>query len=282
MIIDKVNLHIALDLKEDLIECSKKIKSVDFKTILTANLGEEVEEFELEFSEIKSAFFGDKKALILQVNKEEKQVNKLSQMNHYYALCKNETDKYLLLFAMKKLNQLTGKTVIVTSNGITAYRLKLFLNRFQIKCYVISPDMAQQQQASIKHHFNIGNYDCVVAMVGVDAPLADNVVLFEAPEYEYYRPAADLVQSEMGSVLTLVSPTEDAAPLAKIQQKLIKRCHRKDVLRCLPILWSDVVKMKGRVETVLSTLSIKRVKQERVIEFKKAVVANKQLKDYFT
>jgi len=40
--------------------------------------------------------------------------------------------------------------------------------------------------------------------------------------------------------------------------------------------------MKGRVETVLSTLSIKRVKQERVIEFKKAVVANKQLKDYFT
>ena len=186
VIVDKANLHMALDLKDELAACAKKISNVTFKTILTANR-EEAEEFEAEFSDIKTAFFGDKKALILEVNAEERKVNKLSQMNHYFALCKNETDKYLLLFGLKKLNQLEGKTVIMTSNGITAYRLKLFFNRFHIKCFVISPDMAQQQQASIKHHFNIGNYDCVVAMYGVDAPQADNVILFEVPEYENYR-----------------------------------------------------------------------------------------------
>ena len=77
-------------------------------------------------------------------------------------------------------------------------------------------------------------------------------------------------------MITLAVPgEEDAAAIAKVQGKLLKKCHRPDILRCLPILWSEVVKMKGRVETVLGTLSIKRVKQERVIEFKKAVVTNK-------
>lgn len=57
-------------------------------------------------------------------------MDKLAQMNHYFALCKNDADKYLMLFALKKLNLLAGKTVIMTSNGITAYRVKLFLSRF--------------------------------------------------------------------------------------------------------------------------------------------------------
>lgn len=64
------------------------------------------------------------------MNPEEKKVDKLAQMNHYFALCKNDADKYLMLFALKKLNLLAGKTVIMTSNGITAYRVKLFLSRF--------------------------------------------------------------------------------------------------------------------------------------------------------
>lgn len=39
--------------------------------------------------------------------------------------------------------------------------------------------------------------------------------------------------------------------------------------------------MKGRVDEVLGGLSAKRVKQEKTMEFKKQVVTNKALKDYF-
>ena len=39
--------------------------------------------------------------------------------------------------------------------------------------------------------------------------------------------------------------------------------------------------MKGRVEQVLSTLSNKRVRDEKLLEFKKMVVSNKSLKEYF-
>lgn len=53
------------------------------------------------------------------------------------------------------------------------------------------------------------------------------------------------------------------------------------MLKCLPILWHELAKMKGRVEQVLNTLSNKRVKDEKLLEFKKQIVSNKSLKEYF-
>lgn len=53
-------------------------------------------------------------------------------------------------------------------------------------------------------------------MVGVEAPEANNVLLFETPEYEHYRTGADAVMSEVGSVLTLAVASEEAEALAKI------------------------------------------------------------------
>lgn len=45
VIVDKANLHMTLELKDELIACASKISNVRFKTILTANR-EESEEFE--------------------------------------------------------------------------------------------------------------------------------------------------------------------------------------------------------------------------------------------
>lgn len=60
-----------------------------------------------------------------------------------------------------------------------------------------------------------------------------------------------------------------------------KAFGRSDILKCLPILWHEVVKMKGRVEQVIATLSNKRVKEEKLLEFKKQILSNKSLKEYF-
>ena len=78
----------------------------------------------------------------------------------------------------------------------------------------------------------------------------------------------------------MATPEEDEK-VSKLQKKFFKNFHRADMLRCLPIIWSELVKMKGRVDEVLGGLSAKRVKQEKTIEFKKQVVTNKALKDYF-
>jgi hypothetical protein len=62
---------------------------------------------------------------------------------------------------------------------------------------------------------------------------------------------------------------------------MAKAFGRNDILKCIPIVWHEIVKMKGRVDQVLSTLSPKRVKEEKLLEFKKQVVSNKSLKEYF-
>ena len=60
-----------------------------------------------------------------------------------------------------------------------------------------------------------------------------------------------------------------------------KAFGRTDILKCIPIIWHEVVKMKGRVDVVLGSLCNKRVRDEKLLEFKKQVLSNKSLKEYF-
>ena len=53
------------------------------------------------------------------------------------------------------------------------------------------------------------------------------------------------------------------------------------MLKCIPIIWTELKKIRGRVEEVLRSLDNKTVKNEKVSEFKKQIVSNKRLKDYF-
>ena len=41
------------------------------------------------------------------------------------------------------------------------------------------------------------------------------------------------------------------------------------MMKCIPIMWADLIKVKSRVEDVLNSLNNKYVKQEKVNEFKK-------------
>ena len=69
--------------------------------------------------------------------------------------------------------------------------------------------------------------------------------------------------------------------LGLIQRKLRKSFGRDDMLKCLPIIWPEISKSKSRVESVFNHLSNKSVQQQKVLEFKKQLVSNKALKEYF-
>jgi hypothetical protein len=69
--------------------------------------------------------------------------------------------------------------------------------------------------------------------------------------------------------------------LETIQKKMMKQYDRPDMLRCIPIIWHEITNLKGRVQDVLATLSAKRVRDEKLVDFKKQVVSNKSLKEYF-
>lgn len=61
---------------------------------------------------------GKNKALIIQLNEDQRQVSKFEKINHYYILCKNDADKFLMTFAMKKLGLINGKLAIYANDLI--------------------------------------------------------------------------------------------------------------------------------------------------------------------
>ena len=65
-------------------------------------------------------------------------------------------DKYILVFNLLKLAVLEGKTVIMVSDIIQAYRMKYFLAKFSLRSFVLGTDMPKAQISSILHFFNIG------------------------------------------------------------------------------------------------------------------------------
>ena len=130
----------------------------------------------------------------------EQRVSKLEQLEHFYALCQQPLDKFVLLFTLIKLAIIEGKTVIYAHDVANAYRIKLFLNRFHLKAFVLAPDMPKNQIKSIQHYFTIGQFDVIVMLhTGyANRPSAmedvQNVINFDvAPTYNSYKESAQTV-----------------------------------------------------------------------------------------
>lgn len=113
---------------------------------------------------------------------------------------------------------------------------------------------------------------------------AVTVINFDLPlNFNSYKEAGLLVTDEEGCVLSLLKP-EDKDQMDQfdtIRRKMIKTTGQDDAMKCLPILWTEVGKVKSRIEAVLGALSNKAVTYEKVLEFKKQLVSNKNLKEYF-
>lgn len=195
-----------------------------------------------------------------------------------------------MIFILKKLSLVNGKLVIYCNDVMQAYKIKFFFNRFHMKAFVLSPDMAKQQITSVIHFFHIGQFDILIALnSGYPEPLpplkeVSQIVNFELPEaYTLYKASGSQIEREEGCVVTLLTPEEEKKTqmLDTIQKKMLKAYGRGDILKCIPVIWHEVSRVKGRVEEVLQTLSNKRVRDEKLLEFKKQVVSNKSLKEYF-
>ena len=53
------------------------------------------------------------------------------------------------------------------------------------------------------------------------------------------------------------------------------------MMKCLPILWAELTRLKSRVESVINTLTSQNVQEEKENELQHQLVSNKSLKQYF-
>ena len=173
------------------------------------------------------------------------------------------------MFSLLKLAIIEGKTLIVVDDITEAYRMKFFLQKFNITSFVLAPDMPKNQIGSILHFFHIGQFSILIALHTGYASRPQikeltNVINFDMPSnYNGYKENGQIVNDEEGCILSLpkVDKKEDMDMLQLLQRKFHKNFGHNMTLKCVPVMWQEITKVKSRVEAIVNYLTPKTVKK---------------------
>lgn len=183
---------------------------------------------------------------------------------------------------------MNGKSLVFVSSVDIGYKLKIFLDRFSIKAFVLNSDHPKNARLSLINTFRIGHFDIMILVHGVVYPeklkLGDDIlnsVNFDFPSnYNEYKTSCNIIDFDNGSVLSFTNAPKDGINKIKVVKKLRKKYGNLD-MQCLPIEWSEVNKLDGRVGDVLSSITGKTIRNHKQNEVKKQLLQSKKLRDYF-
>lgn len=84
------------------------------------------------------------------------------KLSQYVASCK-ASDKFLLMFALLKLNRIPGKSLVFCNDVSRSFKLKLFLEQFGIHCGVLNAELPLNSRWHAIQAFNKGAFDFLIA-----------------------------------------------------------------------------------------------------------------------
>ena len=298
LIVDKVDLHLALDLEEELKQAGNLLQNYcDFesgclsetKIVITTNEQEKVDGFD----EIKTAFMKDRKAVIIKLKEQAKSTSLFESVGHLVVEWDQDVQKYLIFYTLVKFNVLKGRTLLFVDTLYEAYKVKIFWEKFYIRWAIMNPESTKINRKSAFRYFHAGQYDILILIrMKYSYKLRTNgivnVVNFTTPQnIQDYTKAANKLDFENGSVLTLtyseksnVHENKEDKYLLNIIKKMKKR-YGRSLLVTLPIDWLEVNKLKSRIDDIHCTLTNKKVKTYMSNEIKKQILSSKKLKEYF-
>ena len=85
------------------------------------------------------------------------------KINFKYQSCKDEEDKFVILYSILKLNLVRGKSIIFVNTVNRSYRLKLYLEQFGIRSCVLNSELPLNSRMHIIEQFNAGLYESIIA-----------------------------------------------------------------------------------------------------------------------
>lgn len=298
LVIDKIDLHLAMDLEDELKQCGEKIQSLfdhnvesEFPTkiVLTTNEQEKEE----NFSEIKTAFMKEQKAVIIKLKEQTKSTSRYESVGHLAVECDSELQKYLIFYTLIKFNVLSGRTLVFVDTLYEAYKVKVFLEKFAIRSAIVNPESTKVARKSAIRYFHAGQYDMLILIrmkysYKLKTSNIVNIVNFTTPQnIQDYSLAAKKLNFDNASVLTFtysesakVHENKEHKYMESLTKKMLKKYGRSLFVH-LPINWTEVNKLKSRVDDILCTLTNKKIKQYMGNEIKKQILTSKKLKDYF-
>jgi len=249
---------------------------------------------------------------------EESDVPDEDKLKQYVVRCE-ATDKYLLAYALFKLNLIRGKCLIFVNSIDKCYRLKLFFEQFYIRTCVLNAELPQSVRVHVMDEFNRGVYDIVIATDdsiemdanttvpartlkkgkgkkkkgkkedkefnvarGIDFQDVDNVLNFDFPptaENYVHRIGRTARGANTGTALSFVASEEDSTNLTKVECKL--RSGSKCVLTPYNFKVDEIEGLRYRVTDVYNKITKIKVREARLKEIKSEIYNSEKLRTYF-
>jgi ATP-dependent RNA helicase DDX56/DBP9 len=194
---------------------------------------------------------------------------------------------------MVKFNVLSGRTLVFVDTLYEAYKVKIFLEKFATRAAVVNPESTKLTRKSAVRYFHAGQYDILILIrtkYSFKLKTSDivNIVNFTTPQnIQDYSLAARKLGFDNSSVLTFtytenakVQDNKEHKYMESLTKKMLKK-HGRSLFVTLPINWTEVNKLKSRVDDIHCTLTNKKIKNYMANEIKRQILTNKKLKEYF-
>lgn len=150
LVIDEADLVLSYGHDDDLRQLAKSIPAGVQTFLMSATLRTEVDT-------LKAMFCKD--PVILELDEEEQDDVSLSQ---YIVKCA-EDEKFLLIYAIFKLQLVKGKCIVFVADIDRCYRLKLFLEQFGVKSCILNSELPVNSRIHVVEEFNRNVYDIIIA-----------------------------------------------------------------------------------------------------------------------
>ncbi|KAF1848727.1 DEAD-domain-containing protein [Cucurbitaria berberidis CBS 394.84] len=150
LVVDEGDLVMGYGFKEDLDQIAQSIPKGVQMFLMSATLNTEVES-------LGSLLCTD--PVVLKLDDTDKNAQKVKQ---YVIKCAEE-EKFLMIYAMFKLQLIKGKSIVFVGDTDRSYRVKLFLEQFGIKSCVLNSELPLASRLHIVDEFNKNIYNILIA-----------------------------------------------------------------------------------------------------------------------
>ena len=203
-------------------------------------------------------------------------------------------DKFLFTYVTLKLNLLKGKILIFCNSTDRAYKLKLYLDQFGVKCAVLNAELPLLSRHGIVDQFNRSVFDVLIASDdgqsggkrskeggvarGVDFKRVDVVFNFDFPPslgaYTHRVGRTARGKDGKGTALTLIDCESDSSEAIESVRSAVK-------LTDFPFPMDQIEAFRYRSLDALRSTTKSAIKKARASELSKQILASQKLSTTF-
>ncbi|CAD5235054.1 unnamed protein product [Bursaphelenchus xylophilus] len=302
VVLDEADLLFSYGYKEELVEI-KKFLPKKFQVIMTSATLEE------DMTDIKKLFVTGTLASVML---KEGNLPGTDQLTQYSIFCHNDEQRFTILVSLIKLKLLAGKAIFFVSSIDRCYKLHLFLQGFKIRSCVLNSQMPANSRSHVINEFNEGKFQYIIASEikdvgedqgeqkkkkkqrikhdkesgvsrGIDFHFVSNVINFDFPptlDHYIHRVGRTARGFNKGTAISFV--TESEKKIFNEVKEEINEQVGEEVIQPYEVRMEDFDSFLIRSREVLSAITKTVIREARLDEIKKELLASKRLEAYFS